>query len=60
MEVIFRGVPKKDKEYEAVCHDCESILKFKHYEGTVTYDQRDGNYIKVTCPVCDSVVYKYI
>ena len=52
MEIIKRGTLPSEREFFCTCHICKTEYKFKQAEGKVTYDQRDGNLISVTCPVC--------
>ena len=52
MEILFRGTPPSAREHTGTCSCCKTQVKFKQAEGKVTYDQRDGNYVAITCPVC--------
>ena len=57
MEIIKRGkLPLK--EYEAKCSYCGTEVRFHEKEGKITYDQRDGNFITVLCPICHSRINK--
>jgi len=58
MEIIKRGTPPGEKIHEATCNSCKTEVRFKESEGKITYDQRDGNYVTVMCPVCNSLIYK--
>jgi len=60
MEIIKQGTPPSEKVYEAECRKCKSVFRFKQLEGKITYDQRDGDFITVKCPVCGESVHKYI
>lgn len=57
MEIVKRGIPPKERVYEATCRECRSILRFKQSEGEITYD-REGTFITITCPVCNTLVHK--
>jgi hypothetical protein len=52
MEIIKKGQPKNEKTYHATCRDCGTRIKFQRKEAKETFDQRDGNYLTVKCPVC--------
>ena len=52
MEILERGQLPSEKEYICTCRICKTKFKFKQSEGRVNYDQRDGNYIEVKCPIC--------
>lgn len=53
MKVITRGVLPSEQIHRITCSTCNSELEFTRAEGTITRDQRDGDFITVTCPVCD-------
>jgi RNase P subunit RPR2 len=57
MEILKRGVSPHEKKYEVTCERCKSELRFLAYEGTVTRDQRDGDYITIQCPVCAHLIH---
>lgn len=52
MEIIKRGVNPSDKSAEFSCNSCNTILRAKRSEGQYQSDQRDGDYIIFSCPVC--------
>ena len=56
MEILFRGTPPEEKEYTGECYYCKTKVKFKAKEGKTTYDQRDGNFISISCPVCNKPI----
>lgn len=56
MEILKRGTPPPERVYEAVCRVCETEFRFQRSEGKVEYDQRDGNFIQICCPVCGQPV----
>lgn len=58
MKVIKKGNLPENKTYRVICSYCKSELEFEQREGKITYDQREGDYITVTCPVCQKLVYK--
>lgn len=54
IEIIKRGAPKAEKPITCTCRGCDSILRFKTDSNDVrlVYDQRDGDYFQLKCPVC--------
>jgi hypothetical protein len=52
IEIIERGELPGEKQYEASCNLCRSRLKFLRADAKITYDQRDGDFLTITCPVC--------
>lgn len=58
MKIIQRGVLPKDKVYRTTCVNCKTIFEFSDYEATKMFDQRDGDYLIVVCPVCEQKCYK--
>lgn len=57
MEILFRGTPPSERQYLGHCRHCNSRIKFKQSEGTIAYDQRDGDCIHIECPVCQQRMY---
>lgn len=57
MEVIHRGELPEQKRYQAECNYCRSVMRFQRSEAEYVSDQRDGDCLKVICPVCDRPVY---
>ena len=52
MEILVRGTKPSDIPYIVTCYTCKTKFKFMECEGEISYDQRDGNFVKVFCPVC--------
>lgn len=52
MEIVYRGVEPRKIVYDGTCSHCKTRVRFEQWEGIITYDQRDGDFISVTCPVC--------
>lgn len=50
MEIVKLGVIPENIMYQGVCSRCKCIVRFKQREGTVTSDQRDGDYVSILCP----------
>lgn len=58
MKIIKPGKPEAERLFEATCNNCGCIVEFKHSEGQVIYDQRDGDYIRINCPTCMTYITK--
>jgi RNase P subunit RPR2 len=57
MEILSRGQLPEDKTYEGSCHNCHTHVRFKKREAEYIDDQRDGDCVKVNCPVCGHAIY---
>lgn len=57
MKIIKQGIPAEEKKHRGQCSRCETQVEFYRKEGTVTYDQRDGNFVTVKCPVCGHPIH---
>lgn len=51
MEILEKGQLPQEREYKATCRICNTKFRFKEKEGQLNHDQRDGDYISVTCPL---------
>lgn len=60
MEILERGKLPSEQVYVCTCGSCKSKLRFTQSEATVHYDQRDGDYVWVKCPVCSSTITHYV
>ena len=56
MKIISKGTIPKDRVYRVSCDSCSSKIEFIQGEGKIVYDQRDGNYISINCPVCTALI----
>ncbi len=57
MEIIKKGQPKNEKIYNATCRSCDTQIRFQRKEAKETFDQRDGNFLTVKCPVCGDSIH---
>lgn len=60
MEIIKRGSIPGEREHEVTCYRCKTVFRFKEHEAQKHYDQRDGDYLSIDCPVCDGIVTKNV
>jgi hypothetical protein len=58
MKVLKVGRFPEDKVYVVTCGYCKSEIEFAQKEGKITSDQRDGDYISITCPICKKQIIK--
>lgn len=53
MVVIIRhGELPEEKSYETTCRHCNTIFVFERHEARLVRDQRDGDFLKIACPLC--------
>lgn len=57
IKIIKVGREPDLKEYTGVCRHCQTEVEFQQQDGIVTHDQRDGDFITVTCPLCQNNIY---
>ena len=51
MEIIKAGSLPSDVMYTTTCPNCKTQFRFQAVEAKTVYDQRDGNYLEITCPL---------
>ena len=52
MRVLRRGTPPEELVHYCECTRCKSVLQFLRGEAKYQDDQRDGDYLSISCPVC--------
>lgn len=52
MKILKMGERPEDKIHHGTCYRCHTEIEFSRSEGTITSDQREGDYVSVNCPVC--------
>jgi endogenous inhibitor of DNA gyrase (YacG/DUF329 family) len=57
MKILKRGKRPEDKVYRAECNNCGTEVEFKYTEAKHTFDQRDGDFLTVKCPVCKQPIH---
>ena len=57
MKIIHRGTIPGERVYKSTCTNCKTVCEYLLKEATIVYDQRDGNYVTIACPVCDQTCY---
>jgi hypothetical protein len=58
MKIISRGVDPRTLTYQATCNRCKTVVEFTRDDPEVKYnnDQRDGDYLSCSCPVCADMI----
>ncbi len=57
MKILERGIKPGDTVYRARCLHCKTAVEFQRSEARFVSDQRDGNSLVVTCPVCEREIW---
>lgn len=51
VEITKRGQLPGAKQYRGFCHNCGTEFKFLASEAREHSDQRDGDFLSITCPL---------
>lgn len=60
MKIIYRGTDPKDTTHRAVCGQCKTEVEFAQSEAVYHNDQRDGDFLSISCPVCIARITKAV
>jgi len=60
MKILKKGIIPRDKIYTVACKNCHTRFQFKQHEGKICYDNRDGDYVTIECPLCKEIIYENI
>lgn len=52
MKIIEQGQIPEEKTYQCTCRNCKTVFEFKKYEARYVSDQRDGDFLTISCPIC--------
>lgn len=55
--ITKRGTPPEQLVHEATCTHCKTEYEFTRDEAKYISDQRDGDCLKTSCPVCKRDVF---
>lgn len=58
MIIIREGFIPEQHPIRLECDNCHTIFEFAKSEAELVYDQRDGNFLKIACPMCFTIAYK--
>lgn len=52
MKILERGTLPDNLLYKLRCRTCQTLFEFTQGEAELKPDHRDGNYLRIACPVC--------
>ncbi|MDC2859041.1 hypothetical protein [Delftia sp. DT-2] len=52
MKIIKQGQPPETRTYQCTCRECATVFEFEQREAKFVFDQRDGDFLQINCPVC--------
>lgn len=50
MRIIQAGFVEENLHYIGICNHCKCKVEFSRAEAKVTRDQKDGDYVSISCP----------
>ncbi|WP_186194456.1 hypothetical protein [Burkholderia gladioli] len=53
MKIIKQGILPQYREWKGKCYFCGTEFECLQNEGEYAIDQRDGDYLRVNCPICE-------
>jgi hypothetical protein len=56
MKVIHQGNNPATVPLQCTCGQCRSVIEFLPFEAKRTFDQREGDFYSITCPVCQFTI----
>jgi hypothetical protein len=59
MEIIKIGKLPEEEMFHGDCTYCKTEFKCKRYEGRYESCQRDGDFLRVKCPLCKREAFAY-
>lgn len=59
MRIIKEGKLPGEKLYVTSCRSCKTVFEFTRKESKMVYDQRDGDFLQIQCPLdgCNQKVF---
>jgi hypothetical protein len=58
VEILKRGIVPEEVHYETICVRCKTHFRFLRKEARQVNDFRDGDFLSIDCPVCNSICTK--
>lgn len=52
MKIIRRGQKPEQRTHQHTCRECSTVFEFEQHEAKLVFDQRDGDFLQIKCPVC--------
>jgi hypothetical protein len=56
MEILKTGHIPAERSYKMECRTCNTVFRFLQKEGKIIYDQREGDFIQISCPLCHNKI----
>lgn len=56
MRIIKEGSRPETALYESTCWNCQTVFEYVRSEAKLNFDQRDGDFLSIDCPLCKSKV----
>ncbi len=60
MKIIHLGSAPENRVHQAICYHCRSTVEFEQREAEHVNDQRDGDFLRIECPVCRHMITKSV
>lgn len=60
MRIVKHGTAPGDHKLKAKCPNCGTVIEFMQAEAEYVSDQRDGDYLRIKCPVCPRDITKAV
>jgi len=60
MRIVEMGERYGDIKHKAKCAGCKTVIEFQQSEAERVHDHRDGDYLRIKCPVCPRDITKAI
>jgi len=54
MRIIKQGTLPANRMFVVECYHCKTIFEFQQSEGKTLSDRREGDYVYINCPTCNS------
>lgn len=60
IKILKRGTPKSEKVYNLTCRDCKTEFTFQASDAIREHDMREGDFLRIGCPVCGAECTTFI
>ena len=60
MRIVKLGVPKGGLKLTGKCPGCKTVIEFLYSEAEEVRDARDGDFLRIQCPVCPRAITQNI
>jgi len=52
MKIWHMGSLPANQLYSVTCRHCRTLFEFERREAEFFYDRRDGDFLRIKCPLC--------